>query len=84
MGKIFIKISAVFAFCGWLSICFAQTNDDKKPQYTVANSPNEICPILVGESVPKLELTKVDGSSFNLNAAIEQKPTILIFYRGGW
>lgn len=85
MRKLFFKISLVFVLFGWFSICLAQNNENtNQSQNTLPNSPNEICPILIGESVPKLELTKIDGSSFNLNAAIEQKPTILIFYRGGW
>ena len=84
MKNLIIRISAVLILLGWFSICLAQTNDDKNPQYTVANSPREICPILIGETVPELILTDVNGSPFNLNAAIEQKPTILIFYRGGW
>ncbi len=47
-------------------------------------SAGAIHPILIGTAVPKLTLTAVDGSAFDLNAAIAQKPTILIFYRGGW
>ena len=25
-----------------------------------------------------------DGSEFNLNAAVSEQPTVLIYYRGGW
>lgn len=47
-------------------------------------SAEDICPILVGAMVPNLTLTTVNGRLFDLNAAIAEKPTVLIFYRGGW
>jgi len=52
--------------------------------HKVARSAEEICPILIGDSVPELMLRTVDGKLFNLNEAIRNKPTVLIFYRGGW
>lgn len=52
--------------------------------HQLPSSAEDICPILVGASVPKLTLTTLNGSSFDLNAAIAEKPTVLIFYRGGW
>lgn len=50
----------------------------------VAPSADQICPIRVNSPIPQLTLKKIDGSSFDLNAAIRTKPSILIFYRGGW
>ncbi len=47
-------------------------------------SAEDVCPILVGTTVPKLTLTTASGSPFDLNAAIAKKPAVLIFYRGGW
>ncbi|MBD3290084.1 redoxin domain-containing protein, partial [candidate division KSB1 bacterium] len=38
----------------------------------------------VGSKIPTVHLKKYDGSPFDLNAAVSQKPTVLIFYRGGW
>jgi len=51
---------------------------------TIASSANEICPIKVGAKIPPLKFPTVDGNLFDLNAAFSQKPTVLIFYRGGW
>ncbi len=45
---------------------------------------SDVHPILIGATVPKLALTTVNGSPFDLNAAITEKPTVLIFYRGWW
>ena len=41
-------------------------------------------PLDKGASVPQLTLKGVDGKAFDLNAAVAKKPTVLIFYRGGW
>ena len=50
----------------------------------VARSAEEICPLLIGANIPDLVLRTVDGKLFNLNEAIRNKPTVLMFYRGGW
>jgi hypothetical protein len=49
-----------------------------------APSAQEITPLLIGAKVPELTLRAGDGSDFDLAAAIAKKPTILVFYRGGW
>ncbi len=46
--------------------------------------PQDISPLLVGESIPNLTLASVSGEPVSLNKAIAEKPTILVFYRGGW
>lgn len=50
----------------------------------VANAPNLICPILIGSTLPAITLQDLDGQSFDLNRAIAEKPTVLIYFRGGW
>ncbi len=46
--------------------------------------PEDISPLLTGEDIPKATLLDAAGQSFDLNAAVSSKPTILVFYRGGW
>jgi peroxiredoxin len=46
--------------------------------------PQDISPLLIGENIPVIKLPDAMGKDFDLNSAIAQKPTILIFYRGGW
>lgn len=46
--------------------------------------PEDISPLLIGEMVPDLQLTQMDGSSTDFGAVLNGKKTILIFYRGGW
>lgn len=50
----------------------------------VPKSPREVCPLLTGSQVPEVTLTTADGRPLNLSGAVKQKPTVLVFYRGGW
>ena len=58
-----------------------QMLDDKKK---VANNANEICPIKISEKVPEVYIRSLEGELVNLQDIVNQKPTVLIFYRGGW
>ncbi|HEY4197287.1 MAG TPA: peroxiredoxin-like family protein, partial [Mucilaginibacter sp.] len=48
------------------------------------NKPTDISPLLIGETIPTVNIPDANGKSFDLNAQAAKKPTILIFYRGGW
>ena len=50
----------------------------------VAQSAEEICPLLPGAKLPAVTLQRIDGSDLDLAEAVGRKPSILIFYRGGW
>ncbi|RMG56016.1 MAG: hypothetical protein D6723_01365 [Acidobacteria bacterium] len=69
-----------------LSVGWSQGDGERSHHRAAAipNSAHEICPLLVGERVPSVTLKTVDGRPFDLSAAIARKPTVLIFYRGGW
>jgi cytochrome oxidase Cu insertion factor (SCO1/SenC/PrrC family) len=49
-----------------------------------ANAPQGISPLIIGSTVPELTLRTSDGDRYDLGAAMEGKPTVLVFYRGGW
>ncbi len=49
-----------------------------------AASPDQICPILSGSTVPDVNFRTLEGKDLSLKQAVSQKPTLLIFYRGGW
>ena len=81
-GKMMIICLSVFGLSG---ATYAQPDaGNVRTDGEVAASAKEVCPLLIGDSVPELTLTTIDGGDFNLNAAIKEKPTLLIFYRGGW
>ena len=44
----------------------------------------DISPLLIGESIPDVDLQSTSGNKQSLKAVVSGKPTILLFYRGGW
>jgi hypothetical protein len=50
----------------------------------IPQSPNAVCPLLNGIQAPSVFLRVSDGKSFDLGARLKTKPTIIVFYRGGW
>ncbi|MHC4266028.1 MAG: peroxiredoxin-like family protein [Planctomycetota bacterium] len=47
-------------------------------------SPEDICPVLVGTKIPDVKLQDINGNTVDLMKITQAKPTVLIFYRGGW
>ena len=50
----------------------------------VPASPHEVCPLLAGTAIPTVILLTVNSEVFDLNNAVRQQPSVLVFYRGGW
>ncbi|GAA0199740.1 peroxiredoxin-like family protein [Kangiella japonica] len=50
----------------------------------VVDDPNNVSPLLIGQSAPEMMLFTSEGAPFSLRKKLAQKPTILLFYRGGW
>lgn len=50
----------------------------------VVDDPNHVSPLMIGQNAPDMMLFTSDGTPFSLQEKISQKPTILLFYRGGW
>ena len=48
------------------------------------DAPDKICPLLIGSAVPQINLQTIAAEPFDLNARLKTKPTILIYFRGGW
>ncbi len=48
------------------------------------DSPQKICPLPIGSVIPQINLQTLDAKPFDLNAQLKTKPTILIYFRGGW
>lgn len=60
----------------------AQSQNDSMTN--VALTAETVRPLLIGATVPNITLTRVDGKDFVLGTELQLKPTVLIFYRGGW
>lgn len=50
----------------------------------IPSSPQDVCPLMPGTPVPSVTIRTIDGSEVNLAEAVRQKPSVLVFYRGGW
>ena len=50
----------------------------------IPDKPENISPLLIGETLPKASLQDTDGKSIELSSILQSKPSVLVFYRGGW
>lgn len=49
-----------------------------------AEEAAEVTPVLTGTRIPDVAVRDIEGDSVRLRSLVNQKPTVLIFYRGGW
>jgi cytochrome oxidase Cu insertion factor (SCO1/SenC/PrrC family) len=50
----------------------------------IAENAVDISPLLIGEEIPDITLISTDGKQVTLASITGEKPSILLFYRGGW
>lgn len=50
----------------------------------IAATPEDISPLLIGENLPNEIILNSKDEQVNLFSVLEAKPTIIVFYRGGW
>lgn len=50
----------------------------------IAPSPEQVTPLLNGLTIPAVTLTGADNTPVTLQQLVKQKPSVLVFYRGGW
>ena len=50
----------------------------------VADAPENVCPLLIGETLPETELIDSKGEKHNLYSVLKLKTTVFVVYRGGW
>ena len=53
-------------------------------QLSIPLVAEDISPILIGETLPNANFQNPEGNYVQLKALLEEKPTVLVFYRGGW
>ena len=75
MRKIFASLLLAFAFS---QAVFALDRT------VIADSAENVTPLLNGQTAPSTTLKTADGSPVSLKALTMQKPSIVLFYRGGW
>ena len=52
--------------------------------YSIPDDMNGVRPLLMNARIPALTARTIDGNPVDLNAMAQTRPTILLFYRGGW
>lgn len=52
--------------------------------FDIAPSADKITPILLGSTLPDPALRDRDGNATSLRKVVGGKPSVLVFYRGGW
>jgi cytochrome oxidase Cu insertion factor (SCO1/SenC/PrrC family) len=77
--NIVVKLSVLILILSQVLIIGA-----KSQHSNVADSPTQICPIKIGATIPSMKVYRTDGKSTDLANLVKDKPTVLIFYRGGW
>lgn len=50
----------------------------------VPDEATKVHPLLIGSRVPDATYQRSDGSMAKLRDEVGKKPTVLIYYRGGW
>ena len=70
-----VKTSLLITFLG-LTASLAKAQIPEKPE--------DISPLLIGESIPDVTLWDAENQAISLAAILKAKPTVLVFYRGGW
>ena len=78
-----LKITLAFLLLFSVFIC-SSLYLNAQTATNIPAQPQDISPLLIGENIPVIKLPDAMGKNFDLNSAISLKPTILIFYRGGW
>lgn len=63
-------------FTGITTMLFSQSE--------IATDPTAISPLLIGEKIPNITLSDVSSKKINLLELAAQKPSVIVFYRGGW
>lgn len=51
---------------------------------TIPANAADVSPLLIGEKIPSVTLTDITGKEIDLSQQVQQKPSVLVFYRGGW
>lgn len=74
----------ILLLCSSTDVSAWNENSPVNETRNIYSSPHDIRPLSVGEVVPKLTFNIFGGGPLDLNETLNEKPTILIFYRGGW
>jgi len=77
--------SSAYTFAGIVCtlglVAWAHAQQNEK---SVPSRAEDAVPLKVGARVPNTTVKTLDGKDILLSAALDKKPAVVIFYRGGW
>jgi len=50
----------------------------------IPENAEDVSPLKVGEKIPSIEVISNNGEQTNILTILKEKPSVVIFYRGGW
>jgi len=68
-------------FLGILLVSISATQGSERK---VAESKQDIRPVLPGQPVPDVTFVTIEGNPLKLRDVVSEQPVVLIVYRGGW
>jgi len=68
----------------WSTIILFCPSFGETEQTTIPRSPEQVKPLKAGDTVPSVSVNNESGEKIDLLKLVKSKPSILIFYRGGW
>lgn len=78
-------VSILVAAVLWSVTCsYADDGKTAPNPGVIATSADAAQPLGVGSEVPDINVRTVDGSNVALHTLLSERPTVLVFYRGGW
>ena len=79
-----MKHRLLLRLCTALSLTLLSLSALALDRTKIADDAADVTPLLIGQTAPNSTLKTVDGAPVSLKALTMEKPTVLIFYRGGW
>ncbi|MFC4701195.1 peroxiredoxin-like family protein [Glaciecola siphonariae] len=67
-----------------VALAFTSLHANALDRTQIADTAENVTPILNGSTVANVMVKTADGSPVSLPALLMQKPSVIVFYRGGW
>ena len=67
-----------------ITLFFSILLTQKIKAQTVPDDASKVHPILINSTIPDVRVKKINSDEVALRSIVAEKPSILIFYRGGW
>lgn len=77
------RLAGLVLWLGLLGMIFPAANASTQREQIV-EEPELVRPLMNGEFVPDVVLKTESGGDIRLRDIVETKPSVIIFYRGGW